>query len=590
VEFGILGPLEVREQGRSIELGARKQRAVLALLLLHRGEVVSADRMIDELWGERPPATAAKSLQVYVSQLRKALGDGLLETRDRGYRLRVDAAQVDIDRFERMFQQGRELFAAGDARAAAETLRGALGLWRGTPLAEFAYEGFAQTEIARLDELRLAALEERIDADLALGRHIEVIPELEALVREHPLHERLRAQLILALYRAGRQAEALEVYRETRATLVDELGLEPGRELQDLEQAILRQDPLLHAPARGVPLVRRRRTGGLLIALGGALLVAAAIVAAVIAMTRGGEARIVFVSPNSLAAIDPRTNEIVGQFSVGDGPTRIAVGRGKVWVMNRAQTISVVDVKDRTVVKTFAVGATPADIAFGAGNVWVGDSVTSSVLRIDPYSGVVAQTIPAPPLAPPKFRPGPRPDAGAIAFDGETVWFASGNTTLSRIDARSGRIVARLRYRGRPRYHATEIAVGEGAVWVLAAARDLTRIDPRTNETVAASTVTARGPIAAGLGSVWLVDTPSGTVWQVDPGPTFTSNLPIKSIRVGQNPVDVAVGGGAVWVASADGTVAKIDPTTARVVRTIRVGRSLGGIAVGEGAIWVAVD
>jgi streptogramin lyase len=359
--------------------------------------------------------------------------------------------------------------------------------------------------------------------------------------------------------------------------------------LQELERAILRQDSALDGVPPVLGLVRRRRRGGVLIVVGGALLVTAAIVAAAVALTRPGDATIVSVPPNSLAAIDPETNEIVDQISVGYEPTRIAVGGGKVWVLSRAQTVSLVDASTRTLTKTFAVGATPADIAVGPRGVWIGDSVTSSVLRLDPDSGVVVQKINAPPLTPPEFEPGPRPDAGAIALDSKTLWFASGNMTLTRIDAATGRVVAKLRYRGRPRYHATDVAVVEGAVWVFAAAQDLTRIDPRTNARVATTTVTARGPIAAGLGSLWLVDTPSGTVWQVDPGPTFTSNLPVKSISVGRDPVDVAVGAGAVWVANADGTVSKIDPVSARVVRTIRVGRSLGGIAVGEGAVWAAV-
>src|SRR5512146_1935722 len=212
IEFHILGPLEVCDRGQPLELGAGKQRALLALLLLHAGEVVSSDRLIDALWEEPPPASALNSVHVYVSQLRKALGNGLLQTRRHGYLLALEPEQLDLGRFERLLGEGRALLAEGEAARAAKTLRAALALWRGQPLSDFSSEPFAQGEIVRLEELHLAALEERIEADLALGRQAELVSELEALVREHPLRERPRAQLMLALYRSGRQAEALAAY------------------------------------------------------------------------------------------------------------------------------------------------------------------------------------------------------------------------------------------------------------------------------------------------------------------------------------------------------------------------------------------
>jgi DNA-binding SARP family transcriptional activator len=242
MEFQILGPLEVRDEGgNSLALGAPKQRALLALLLLHANEPVSVDRLIDELWGEHPPRTAAKSLQVYVSGLRKLLPPETLLTRPSGYMLRVAEDELDLARLDRLQAQARQ---AEPARA-AELLREALALWRGPPLADFAYEPWALAEIARLEELRLAALEERVEADLALGRHTELVGELDALVTRHRLRERTRSQLMLALYRSGRQAEALAAYQEGRRALVEELGIEPSRGLQELERAILRQDPSL---------------------------------------------------------------------------------------------------------------------------------------------------------------------------------------------------------------------------------------------------------------------------------------------------------------------------------------------------------
>jgi DNA-binding SARP family transcriptional activator/WD40 repeat protein len=245
VEFRILGPLQVVQDGESFAVGPVQQRALLAVLVLHRGEVVSTDRLIDELWGERPPATAAKTVQVYISHLRKVLGSGVIVTEGRGYRLAVEPEQVDVGRFDALSTEGRRALAAGDAARARERLCSALGLWRGEPLAEFGYEPFAQTAVVQLQKARLAVCEDRIEAELALGRDGELIGELEGLIASNPLRERLRGQLMLALYRAGRQADALSVYREMSGLLREELGLEPGRSLRELERLILEHDPSL---------------------------------------------------------------------------------------------------------------------------------------------------------------------------------------------------------------------------------------------------------------------------------------------------------------------------------------------------------
>ena len=247
MDFRILGPVEVRAGDEPVALGSAKQRAVLAMLVLHHGEIVSSDRLMADLWGEQPPATARKALQVYVSGLRKALGDGLLETHGHGYRLGVEADRVDLGRFETLLEDGRRAAERGDQEVAAERLRDALALWRGPALGDLAYEPFAATEVVRLEELRLAAIEDRVSADLACGAGTELVPELDALVREHPLRERLRAQLMVALYRAGRQAEALECYQEGRRLLDEELGLQPGDELQELQQKVLQHDASLGA-------------------------------------------------------------------------------------------------------------------------------------------------------------------------------------------------------------------------------------------------------------------------------------------------------------------------------------------------------
>jgi DNA-binding SARP family transcriptional activator len=236
-----------------LPLGGPKQRSLLAMLVLHANEVVSSSRLIDALWGERPPATALAAVHNYASQLRREVGlEDVLVTRAPGYVLELDPDQLDLRRFERLVEEARG--AVGESAAAK--LREALMLWRGAPFADFAFEPFAQTEIVRLEELWLVALEGRIEADLASGRHAELVGELEALVRGHPLRERLRAQLMVALYRSGRQAEALEAYQNARDTLVDELGIEPREELRRLQRAILDQDPSLELaslPPRPTP-------------------------------------------------------------------------------------------------------------------------------------------------------------------------------------------------------------------------------------------------------------------------------------------------------------------------------------------------
>jgi DNA-binding SARP family transcriptional activator len=239
--FRLLGSLEVEQGAKAVEIGGQKQRAVLAILALNAGRVVSTDRLVDLLWGEQPPKTAATSLQNFISQLRKGLGANLVVTKSPGYLLNVPADQVDVNRFERLLGEARSL----EPESRRRKLREALELWRGEPLADFSFEPFAESEIARLEELRSAALEDRIEADLEGGASAELIGELEGLVRENPLRERLRGQLMLALYRSGRQAEALRAYQEARRALVDELGIEPSHALQQLHASILRQESAL---------------------------------------------------------------------------------------------------------------------------------------------------------------------------------------------------------------------------------------------------------------------------------------------------------------------------------------------------------
>ncbi len=573
-EFRILGPFEVFDHGQPIEVGAGKQRALLALLLLSAREVVSTDRLIDALWNDDPPVSALNSVHVYVSQLRKALGNGHLETRGHGYLLVIEPEQLDLDRFERLLGEGRELLAAGEPEPAAATLRSALGLWRGQPLSDFANEPFAQGEIARLDELRLTALEERIEADLALGRNAELVSELEALVREHPLRERLRAQLMLALHRSGRQAEALAAYQQARRTLADELGLEPGRNLQELEGAILRQDARLDLPGKAhAPPGRARRRSGVLIAVGAVLLLSAATAVAGIELTGGDDPGLSAASANSAAAIDASSNRLVAEVPVGNGPTSIAVGEGSVWVANSLDgTVSRIDPRTSSV-QRIDVGGDPSGIAVGGGAVWVANSLDSTVSRIDPPTSREVQAIPV----------GVTPTA--LAVGGGAVWVTSSEErNVTRIDViRGGRETIPTRALGRG------IAVGGGSVWVTdASSRNVVRIDARSGGLLEPVGV-GNGPtgIAFGDGSVWVANSLDGTVSRIDPA----TNRVTATIPVGEGPDSIVVGPESVWVSSEfSEEIVRIDPAEDRVVEHIPIANRPKGLALSENQVWLAVQ
>jgi YVTN family beta-propeller protein len=580
-EFRILGPFEARENGQPLAVGAGKQRALLALLLLGAGEVVSTDRLIDALWGESPPASALNSVHIYVSQLRKVFGEGCLITRGRGYLLVLEPEQLDLGRFERLLGEGRELLAEGEAERASEALRTALALWRGPPLADFASEPFAQGEIARLEEVRLAALEERIEADLALGRHAELVPELDALVRSNPLRERLRAQLMLALYRSGRQAEALEAYRQARATLVGELGLEPGRRLQELERAILSQDPSLEVVPEAAPpplppvtlLKRPWRANRRLVATAVVGLALAAALVAVALIRWTGREFLADLGADAIGVIDPKTAGIRSQVSLAGAPSAITGGGGFVWVASDANgTVSRVDPEDPGVVLTVSVGGRPAGIAYGGGSLWVTRPERRDVVQINPDTLAVVQAI--------GVGNGP---AGVAAGAG-AIWIANAlDGTVSRIGLDQGVVTNTIAVGARP----AGIAVGAGAVWVTDEGNGIVlRIDSRSQRVVQAVRV-GNGPtgVAVDEGQVWVANRQDATVSRIDPATGSVS----ATTHVGANPSSVAAASGAVWVASeGSGTLARIEGRTGQVDKTLSLGSSPQGLVFARGNVWVA--
>ncbi len=588
IEFRVLGPFEVAGEGSEVlPMRAAKERALLLLLILHANEVVSAERLVDELWGERPPESAANVLQTYVSHLRRLLEpgtrpreNGLIVTVSPGYLLRLAPGQLDLHRFETLVAEAR---SSADPAAALAKLREALALWRGPPLPEFAFEGFAQAEIARLEELRLTALEERIALELELGQNDDLVGELEALVAAHPLRERLRGQLMLALYHSGRQAEALDAYQRTRRALVDELGIEPGQALQHLESQILNQDRALdrRAPTGRPSLLPRTRR--LRVAVLAACALALASAAAFVLSRSGGSSA---VPANAVGVIEAGTGNLAASIAVGPAPSLIAYSgsarQREVWIANAGdQTLSRIDARTRKPSgPVVSLGATPAGLAVGLDSVWVLDKDSPQLLRIDPNVGRVVDKFPLP-FAGTGYFP-----AGVAVGDG-SVWAAYDSPgQLVRMDPVSGRVVKSIEI-GSP----TAIAYGSDAVWIGGPYDGVTRVDPSTNTVRQRehlpNTVTG---LAVGDGYVWATISANDKVWLLDTDGNIES-----SFETGSGPAGVAVAGGAAWVAnSRDGTVTRVDPGDPNASKTTRVGNrpaAIAAVPVANGSeLWTTVD
>jgi YVTN family beta-propeller protein len=609
MEFRILGPLQVLDGEAEVPVGSPKERALLAVLLLHAGAVVSRERLIDELWGESPPPTAAKALNVHVSQLRKTLarsGHDPVVTRPPGYALKVEPERLDAGRFERLVAAARDRVAAGDLQSASGLLREAAALWRGPALDGVGLGAAARSDAGRLEELRLTAQMDRIDCELALGLHEQLIAELDALVVQHPLRERLRGQLMLALYRCGRQADALRCYREARATLVGELGIEPSQPLQRLEKAILNQEPSLEAPTgiSGADHPSSDRTGResqLLLrrwlssvsAIGShrrraaivAMLVAIAAASAVLLLVRATAPASVLLAPNSLGRIDPGMNKLVAVTRFGPGPRHLITGANRIWVLKRQYRVLLgVNAKTHAIVDSFGLDDYPTALAAVSPDVWV---VTTrlTLLRIESDNGTVLQRLPLNrnrELTQAELNQPP-----SLAVGDHSLWVSS-QRTVWRINPKTSGVLARIPVRE----HVTAIGFGEGAVWVVgftdAAEFLLSEISTRTNTVVAnAGLHSEPGPVAAGAGGVWVAEHWDDTVWQFDPADVRVTAI----IPTGDGPASIAVADGAAWVANwHDNTVARIDPTTSRRVATIKTGAGPIEIAADSSGIWVATS
>jgi DNA-binding SARP family transcriptional activator len=591
MQFRVLGPLEVVDANGPVRLGRGKRRALLGFLLIHANEVVSQDRLIEALWGERPPATPRTALQVLVSDLRKALGEEILLTRPSGYVLTAQPEDVDGAEFARLLDGGRRALTAGDARGAEEKLRSALDLWRGGAFQDLAYEDFAQAEIARLEELRAEAEEELVEAELALG-HGDVVAKLEALIAAHPHRERFRGQLMLALYRAQRQSEALAAYQEARAVLVEELGVEPGPALRRLQQAILNQDPELESqlpPAR----LRRQPRRHLLVSTVVAASLAGAGLALFLSLRGGGAApppALTSIPRRSVVAIDPATNEPTGSIALEPRPTATAVqatdiafGYGSVWVSDAGQQVVLkIDPKKRVVADAIGVGADVQALAVGFGSIWVADGNSATVTRIDPNRDRVTKTIRL-------GSSGGTPNVSfAIATGAGAVWVTGGDGLVERIDPETNRVVERMLV-GDPE----TLTANARFVWCGTRSGEIVRITPAKPHArvtrFAATTDKGNGlRIRVRGDALWaVVPGTSFEVWQYD---TRTGRL-VSTLDAGELVRALAVARNAVWVPLyREGEVISVDPVRNEITKRIFLRAGVSFVAVGDATIWAVID
>jgi peptide/nickel transport system substrate-binding protein len=574
MKLQLLGPVEATIDGRPVSLGPKKQRALLAVLALNANETVSIDRLVDALWGDRPPATARKMVQLYVSQLRPLLAEDSAQilTQGRGYELRIDPTAVDVASFERLVEE-----AAGDRSVPNDAAQAALTLWQGAPLADVANEPFAAAEIRRLEELRLRAAELAIDDDLALGREQEALGKLQRLIEDHPLRERLYAQRMLALYRAGRQAEALESYSAARRRLVEEAGVEPGSELRDLQARMLRQDPSLERAIQ--PSAGPRRTTIPRPPVGASwprgLVWAAAAIAVLAALIFGltrllGSDQLGGLDENTVGVVDPDEAKITTQYRLGAAPGAIAAGAGSIWVANPGEgTVSRLH-PDQDRVETIDVGQSPVGLAFGGGSLWVVGSDDGAIAQVDPDANRVVQRIPV------------GNGASAVAVGSGGIWVATAlDGEVVRVDLETGRVTKRVAVGGHP----VGLATGADGVWV--ASEDsgtVARIDPDTGEALDAIAV-GNGPtaVAVGLGAVWTANRDDGTVSRIDPVASRVTN----TVPAGQAPAALAIGRDALWVADAEGALLSLDSDSGQVGARVETGSAPAGVVDFDGEIWV---
>jgi len=574
MRFEVLGPLSVSQHGEAVPVGGRKQRTLLAVLLLHANEAVPRDHLVAALWVERPPPSAAKSLDTYVYRLRKLLGHDRLEREPGGYLLRVEPGELDAGEFERLVASAGAAAEGVDYETARTELVAALGLWRGPAWDGLLASAALDADARRLEELRLGALESRFEAELVLGNGVELAPELERLVDEHPLRERLIASLMLALYRAGRQTDALDAFQTARRRLVDELGLEPGPELHELQRRILGHDPILGAPRRLGSLSGPRRARAL---AGAALAAVAAVIAGAFVLSTGAAGQPQGLAPGvgGIVSVDAGSGRVASATPLTGAPGSVTATGGSVWVADPvAERVLQIDPGSRSVIDSIPVGAEPGSIVSGDGAVWVASTVGSTVTRID------ARTDTAAPLI---DLPGANP--GAIAYGAGGLWVAdSVERELFEIDTATDTLARTIQLDLQP----SAITTADGAVWVAGYGNAMVeKLDPVSGKVIGRVHV-GDGPVALALaaGSLWVANSLDSTVSRVDP-----TTMAVKAVvAVGSGPAALAAGPGGVWVANQySGTVSRIDPERDQTLGTVTVGGSPTSLTIAAGRLWVGV-
>ena len=570
LEFRILGPIEVFVDGRPLQLGKGLERALLAVLVLSAGRPMSADELVSALWPERTPATATEMVRNGVARLRGRLGQEAIETTPAGYRLSADDDAVDIRRFEHLTASGSRSLEQGDAERAAIELSEALALWRGRPVPELDdTEAFAAS-LRALEELRIHAEEDRIEAELRLGRAPALIHELEALHAAHPYRERLLGQLMLALYQTGRQKEALDRYTAARRRLVDDVGLEPSPALQDLQHRILQQDPTLSSslPAKRAVAVRNTGHRRLLLAAAAAVAIVGAS-AAVAAWPRGeGPA----IPARGLVALDGN-GRVKSAIPFAERPGLVAVDSNHVWVSSATSpTVVEVSLHGAPVKRSTGLPRGAFSLAASGGSVWAGNGFAGTISRINSKGRVVST-----------FRPEPHSEGRLplVAVDGR-LWVASQDGTLTRINPTTGRAIRT--YRGIDK--ASAIAADGEHVWIAAATSDdVDQFDSRAGRIIRRIPVGGRPTaVAIGDGTVWALTPAESTLWRIDPKRGTVAG----SIAVPASASVLATTPGHVWVAAGN-SLLSLDTATNAPLRTQTLQHSIDDLAGFGGRIWASI-
>jgi YVTN family beta-propeller protein len=601
VDIRLLGTTEVVVGGAQRALGGPRQRGVLANLALHAGRAVVVSQLIDDLWGSSPPASAGHTIETYVSRLRRVLDmpgeQSVVVTVGRGYALNVAPEQVDALHFAELAAEGRAALDRGDAVGAERALSAALVLWRGPALSDVRDSAFAPVAARRLETDRLAALETLMDARLLLGGHRDAVSELERAIALDPYRERFHAQLMVALYRSGRQADALGAFQKARARLAEDLGLEPGRELRELETAVLLQapeldapssgrQPLLHGatpstsdamsieeqarpsglelPARWRPTFKSRRVRALTVACVVAL-VAGAGVATLLRRTTPLDAASVGLTELTT------TGGVVRSISLPSEPGSAVAADGSVWVTSPvAHALYRVDPETGATDDTIGVGAGADAVVAAGSDLWVANTLDGTVSRVSVATGEVVQTV----------NVGPEP-TGLAAGDG-SVWVADASaSTLTAIKASSGNASTQ------PLSSAPfGVAFGAGSVWLSNPSYDnVTRLQPGGGASVEIPVGAGPTAIAFGLGSVWVTDQLDGTVSRIDPA----TDSVVAEIPVGDGPDALTISAGSVWVANRiSSTVTRVDPVSNSAGVPVLVEQDPVGVAAFDGLIWAA--